>query len=198
MTLSLGGEWSLHVPSPLFRRTRPSTGERPSAAGEPPPRPPQRSRSDRPRSRAWLPWRRSREVAVVLGPSRSLQEFSDQAARPKAAVEEATDSIVLTLNAPGARAKNTDVFWDEEQRRLVVGVWASARPGPRRTIAQPELAWYRSHWLPRCDGRAARVTVDDGTIEIVVPRINPGDGARSSPTRERPAPLDNVSEEFTG
>lgn len=197
MTLSLGGEWSLFVPSPLVRRNRRSSGVRPSAAGGPP-RQPQRPRSGGPRGRAWLPWSRSRDVAVVLGPSRSLQEFSDRAARPKAAVEEATDAVVLTLDAPGARPKNTQVLWDEEQRRLVVGVWAGARPGPRRTIAQPELAWYRSHWLPQCNGRAARVTVDHGTIEIVVPRIHSGDGARTSPTRERSAPLDNVPEEFTG
>jgi hypothetical protein len=197
MTLSLGGEWSLHVPSPLLRRTRLSSGERPSAP-EAAPRAPRPPRSGRPRRRAWLACGRSREVPVVLGPSRSLKEFSERAARPKAAVDEASDAVVLTLDAPGARPKNTNVVWDEEHRQLVVGVWAGARPGPRRAIARPELAWYRSHWLPQCDGRAARVTVDHGTIRIVVPRINPGDASRSGVTRERPAPLDNVSGEFTG
>jgi HSP20 family molecular chaperone IbpA len=197
MTLSLGGEWSLHVPSPLIPRTRLVSSKRPSAPGARAPRPPRQPRNGRRPGWAWLPWRRAREVAVVLGPASSLQEFSDRAARPKSAVDETADAVVLTLDAPGARPKNTHVVWDEEQRRLVVGVWADAHPG-RREIAQPELAWYRSHWLPRCDGRAARVTVNHGAIEIVVPWLKPGDAANAGAMRPRPTPLDNVSGEFIG
>src|SRR5690349_11928118 len=148
MTLSLGGEWSLHVPSPLVPRTSLVSRRRSSAPGAPAPLPPRPPRRGRPPGWAWLPWRRAREVAVVRGPASSLQEFSDRAARPKSAVDEAADAVVLTLDAPGARPNNTEVVWDEEQRRLVVGVWANARP-ERRASAQPELAWYRSHWLPR-------------------------------------------------
>lgn len=179
MTLSLGGEWSAQVPSPLTRRTHLASGGRPSSAGAPP-RPPQPLRSGRKRSRALPPSRRATEVAVVLGPARSLQDFSLKAARPQAAVEQFADAMVLTLDAPGARPKNTEVLWDEEQRRLVVGVWAGARPGGRRTVVQPGLAWYRSHWLPAYDGRAARVTVDHGTIEIVVPRAAAGAAERAA------------------
>jgi hypothetical protein len=173
MTLSLGGEWSLRVPSPLIPTSRFSRGARRGAAGAPAPRPPEKPPGKRPSTLAWLPWRRPREVAVTLGSAQSLQEFSAGAARPQAMVDEAPDAITLTLDAPGARPTNTDVVWDAQQQRLVVGVWASVRPGRRRRIARPELAWYRSHWLPRCDGRAARVVVKNGTIEIVVPRLEP-------------------------
>ena len=197
MTLSLGGEWSLRVPSPLVPRIGRARSERPSAAGAPAPRPPRKPPSGRLSALAWLPWRRAREVAVVLGPASSLQAFSDGAARPQAAVEETSDAVVLTLDAPGARPQTTDVVWDEEQRRLVVGVWAGARPGRRPAIARPELAWYRSHWLPRCEGRTARVTVNHGTIEIVVP-LKPGDAARTGDMRGRPAALDKLSGEFMG
>jgi hypothetical protein len=100
-----------------------------------------------------------------------LQPFSERAARPQAMVEERADALVLTLDAPGARAVNTDIVWDEEQHRLVVGVWSGKRPGRRRGVAPPELAWYRSHWLPRCEGRAARANVDRGRIEIAVPWV---------------------------
>jgi hypothetical protein len=178
MTLSLGGEWSLHLPSPLVPRIRHSAPRR-STAGAPAPRPPRPPGDGRPPSRGWLPWRRSREVAVVPGTVRSLEEFSEQAARPNAAVDERADAIVLTLDAPGALPKNTDVVWDEERQRLVVGVWAGERPGRSRPGRAPELAWYRSHWLPRCEGLAARVTVRDDTIEIVVPRLETGHATRN-------------------
>jgi hypothetical protein len=52
----------------------------------------------------------------------------------------------------------------------VVGVWCGPRPGVFwRSVAPPELAWYRSHWLPGCDGARARVTADAGVVRVEVP-----------------------------
>jgi hypothetical protein len=41
------------------------------------------------------------------------------------------------------------------------------------------------------------VTVDHGTIEIMVPRIKPGDASPGGAMRGRPAALDKGSGEFT-
>jgi HSP20 family molecular chaperone IbpA len=102
-----------------------------------------------------------------------LRDWSEQAARPTAEVEERPDVLLLRLEMPGARLTNTDLVWDEDQRRLSVGVWAGPRPSARRRLVRPELAWYRSHWLPNHDGRNARATLNGNTLEIRVPRLGP-------------------------
>ena len=118
-----------------------------------------------------LAWFGPRRLEVISGSADMLQAFRKSAGHPRATVEERADAVVLSLDAPGARRANTDIVWDEEQRRLVVGVWAGKRPGSRG-VARPELAWYRSHRLPRCVGRAARATVDRrGRVQITVPRL---------------------------
>jgi hypothetical protein len=42
------------------------------------------------------------------------------------------------------------------------------------------------------------VTVNHGTIEIVVPWLEPGDASGAGAMRARPDPLDKVSGEFIG
>lgn len=171
LTLSLGQALLFDRPSPWSwpkdpRLDKPNTGNARGPAPGPHPNGPRR----RPSSLfERVPWKRRDEVVVTRGSSSALEAFAQRAARPRAAVEERNDMLVLSLDAPGARAKNTEVIWDEAARRLVVGVWLGSRPGRRRGVAPPELAWYRSHWLPRAAGDAARVTVKNGTIEIRVP-----------------------------
>ena len=190
LTLSFGGTQFFDT----FRaptRARPQRSERASASSggsvwqAPDPGGPRRRLSS---LFTRLPWRTTGDIAVTCGSGSRLQPFSESAARPAATVDERPDELVLWLQTPGARPANTEVIWDAETCRLVVGVWSGPRPGGRRHVARPELAWYRSHWLPRCAGGAARVTVNRGRIDIRVPWRSGGAlSTRHRPDSESPA-----------
>lgn len=167
MTLSSGGEWALHAP-PLA--TPPSGRARPKSGTPAPEAPNPQKRPLFLRSR---PPFGEREIEVKRGPARLLEEYREGAAQPRAAVEEQPEALVLTLDAPGASPRNTDVVWDSDERKLVVGVWASRRPHRPRGVPPPELAYFRSHWLPHCAGAAARATIANGRLRIVVPWLSP-------------------------
>jgi hypothetical protein len=176
MTLS-GTEWGLQAPFPLpwrgpsRSRGRPSLGAGPSPAGGP----------RNPLKRWLMPLaRRSAhrgtrgEVPVRCYSVAALEAWSERAAVPTASVEARADAVVLSFDIPGARAHNTEVVWDEQDRRLAVGVWVGTRPrADRRSAFPPELGWFRSTWLPYCDGSRAVARVHDGVVEVVVPRFDP-------------------------
>jgi hypothetical protein len=170
MTLSVGENWFLNVPPTRVRSSLRDLRGRLWAGGTEPPEPPPSSRREK-RSGIFrrLGWFGARPLEITLGSVELLQPFSERAARPEAMLEEKADALVLTLLAPGARPENTDIVWDEERRRLVVGVWAGKRRVLQRGRRPSELVWYRSHWLPRHAGRAARATVNQGRIELTVP-----------------------------
>jgi HSP20 family molecular chaperone IbpA len=192
MTLS-GAEWGLRAPFPLPRlgpsraRGRPTLGVGPSASGGPP-KPPKRILSPIVER---LTGRSRRGVLTVRCCSTgTLALWSARAAIPAATVEERADSVVVSFDIPGASADNTEVVWDAEERRLAVGVWVGTRPrADRRSAFAPELGWYRSKWLPYCDGRRAAARVHDGIVEVVVPRLDPDPAAtsrRGPPRRAHP------------
>jgi hypothetical protein len=176
MTLS-GTEWGLQAPFPLPRprparsRGRTTLGVGPSPAGGP----------KRPTKRLlgsiaeWWAARRARgSVPVRCYSIGTLALFSARAAVPAVEVEERSDAVVLSLDAPGANTNNTEVVWDAEGRRLAVGVWVGPRPSAgRRSAFPPELGWYRAKRLPYCDGTRAVATVRDGVVEVVIPWFDP-------------------------
>jgi HSP20 family molecular chaperone IbpA len=170
MTLSVGENWFLNMPPTRVRSSLRDLRGRLGAGGTEPPEPPPFGRREKRSAMVRrLGWFGPRPLELTLGSVELLQPFSERAARPQAMLEEKADALVLTLLAPGARPENTDIVWDEEQRRLVVGVWAGKRRGLQRRRRPSELVWYRSHWLPRHAGRAARATVNRGRIEVTVP-----------------------------
>jgi hypothetical protein len=60
-------------------------------------------------------------------------------------------------------------------------------PGRPRSHRPLELGWYRSHWLPHCDGRRAEVRLHNGVVEIVVPWLDDPDPTPCRPMGAWPA-----------
>ena len=100
-----------------------------------------------------------------------LRWFGQDAAIPVASIYDTKACRRLELKAPGARASNTEVCWDESSQRLLVGVWCGSRPDWQRPLKfpGPELLWFRSFHLPNHDGRRAQARVARGVIAIEVP-----------------------------
>jgi hypothetical protein len=114
-------------------------------------------------------------VEVEVGEPQRLRRFSELAGVPAVGIIDAGDVMRFQIGAPGARAKNTEVRWDEANKQLLVGVWCGAKPrleGPIR-FPLPELAWFHSLHLPHCRGHDARARVAPGTVTIELPKCAP-------------------------
>ena len=173
MTMSLT-ETPLILRAP-WSRARPRPLHSPPTARGPLPDPPKPSFRPSSATRKRLQRHRMRpRVAVRCCPARALEAWSGSAAFPAALEERRAKDLALSLDCPGANDSNTDVVWDGNQCRLVVGVWRGPRPDAQfRSVAPPELVWYRAYWLPACDGARAEVTVRGGIVRIVVPWLDP-------------------------
>jgi hypothetical protein len=193
MTMTVpGADWGLHAPFPLpwprqsrsHQRSSAGSGSSPVGGPRRPPRGWLAAVAERLAAR-----RRRATVPVRFDSARALEARSYHAAVPAATVDEREDKVVLSLDIPGADTSNTEVVWDAHERRLVVGVWQGHRQSANRRRGWPlDLAWYRAHWLPYCDGRRAEVRFHKGAVEVVVPWLDDPDptpfppGARSVTT----------------
>jgi hypothetical protein len=99
-------------------------------------------------------------------------------------IAQAGELIRLQVRAPGATPSNTEVRWDEANKRLLVGVWCGGKPRlsvPMR-FPLPELAWFHSFYLPTCRAQHAQAQVARGTITIELPQCAPDAKQRQSPS----------------
>jgi hypothetical protein len=112
-------------------------------------------------------------VEVEAGKPERLWRFSELAALPAVSVVELGDLMRLEVRAPGATPSNTEVRWDEASTRLLVGVWCRGKPPPNipMRFPRPELAWFRSFYLPNCRRQQAEARVTRGTITIELPQL---------------------------
>jgi hypothetical protein len=180
MTMTLSGtEWGLRAPFPFpwpppsRSRRRATPGAAPSPAGGA--KRVLRRLSERPAAQ-----RSQGAVPVRCYSISALRGWTERAAVPAVAMEQRVDGVVLRFRIPGAKAHNTEVVWDAQERRLAVGVWVGDRPRPdRRSPWPPEFGWYRAQWLPYCDGRLAVARARHGVVEVVVPWLDPDPGAAS-------------------
>lgn len=115
--------------------------------------------------------RRDGTVSVEFGRAAHFHWFARNAATPAVSIHAGGPCRRFEINAPGARASNTEVCWDEGSQRLLVGVWRGRRPDWRKPLKfpGPELSWFRSFYLPNHDGAAAQARVAGGVISIEVP-----------------------------
>jgi hypothetical protein len=192
MTMTLSEtEWGLRAPFPFpwpgqsrsFHRSSPGAGSSPAGG---PRRPPSRLLTAV--AKRLAAWRTCGTVPMRCDSARALEARSCRAAVPAATVEEREDAVVLSLDIPGADASNTEVVWDAQERRLVVGTWHGDRHLAYRREGWPlELGWYRAHWLPYCDGRRAEVRIHKGVVEVIVPWLDDPDPTPSPPMGAWPA-----------